>query len=71
MAHWHSLPALLGLCFYVASHHLAVAPHFSAKYQFYSPVYGITLNSSFEAQIVSKILIISDRQGQKPKFIDG
>jgi len=48
---------------YVASHHLAVVPQSGEKDQFYCTVYYITLNSSCEAQVVSKNLknIVEDR----------
>ncbi len=48
---------------YVASHHLAVVPQSGKKDQFYCTVYYITLNSSCEAQVVSKNLknIVEDR----------
>jgi hypothetical protein len=39
---------------YVARHHLAVAPQSSAKDQFYTSVYNITLNTICVIQIVSK-----------------
>jgi hypothetical protein len=41
---------------YVTIHHLAVAPQSSAKDQFYSTVYSITLKPICVAQKVSKTL---------------
>jgi hypothetical protein len=38
----------------VASHHLAVVPQSSAKDQFYTKIYYITLNPSCISQRVSK-----------------
>jgi hypothetical protein len=47
----------------VTSHHLAVAPQTSAKYELYCTVYYTILNSSCEAQRVPKNLkqIAEDR----------
>jgi hypothetical protein len=39
---------------YVASHHLAVAPQSSVKYQFYFTAYYTTLNWNCEAQRIKK-----------------
>jgi hypothetical protein len=50
------LSALFWLSCYVASHHLAVAPQSSVKYQFYSTLYYITLNPIWLAQRASKNL---------------
>jgi hypothetical protein len=55
-AHGHDLPALFWLSSYVAGHHLAVAPQYSAKDQMYCTAYYITLNSYCEAQRASKNL---------------
>ncbi len=56
-AHWHGRPGLFWFSSYVGSHHLAVAPQSSAKDEFYSTLYYITLNPNCVSQRVPKYCV--------------